>query len=84
MSYGVQFRGALSPNQTQRWFTFNWPVNRDVAWLVVPTTPQAGSPHVQCTVATELTPNNTITYWLTIQNLTSDTFNFEARYDYLD
>lgn len=84
MSYGVQFRGTLSANQTQRWFTFNWPVNHDVAWMVVPTTPQPGSPHVQCSVATELASNNTITYWLTIQNLTSDTFNFEARYDYLD
>jgi hypothetical protein len=22
---GVQWRGTLNPNQTQRWFTFNWP-----------------------------------------------------------
>ncbi len=37
MAYGVQFRGRLQPNQTQRWFTYNWPSNYDVAWMVVPT-----------------------------------------------
>jgi hypothetical protein len=44
--YGVQFRGTLQPNQSQRWFTYNWPANNDVSWMVLPTTAQAGSPHV--------------------------------------
>ena len=25
MTTGVQFTGSLAANQTQRWFTFNWP-----------------------------------------------------------
>ena len=36
MITGTQFRGTLAPNQTQRWFTFNWP-----EWeLVDPDEPQ--------------------------------------------
>jgi hypothetical protein len=82
--YGVQFRGTLQPNQTQRWFTYNWPANNDVAWMVVPTTAQAGSPHVDFDLAIERASNNTVTYWLTIHNLTNDTFDFEARYNFLN
>jgi hypothetical protein len=84
MAYGVQFRGRLQPNQTQRWFTYNWPNSADVAWMVVPTDAQPGSPHVTCDVALEDAGNNTLTYWLTIQNLTSDSFDFEARYNFLN
>ena len=82
--YGVQFRGTLQPNQIQRWFTCNWPANNDVAWMVVPTTAQAGSPHVDFDLAIERASNNTVTYWLTIHNLTNDTFDFEARYNFLN
>jgi len=85
MAYGVQFRGRLQPNQTQRWFTYNWPSNYDVAWMVVPTDAQpGGAAHVTCDVALERAANNTFTYWLTVQNLTSDSFDFEARYNFLN
>jgi hypothetical protein len=83
MSYGVQFRGTLAPNETQRWFTYDWPADQDVAWLVVPTTAQPGSPHVQCDVAIERAGDSTLTYWLTLQNLTGDSFDFEARYNFV-
>jgi hypothetical protein len=82
--YGVQFRGTLQPNQSQQWFTYNWPSNNDVSWMVVPTTAQAGSPHVDFDLAIERASNNTVTYWLTIHNLTSDQFDFEARYNFLN
>src|SRR5437764_1101788 len=77
-------RFGLQPNQTQRWFTYNWPSNYDVAWMVVPTDAQPGGAHVTCDVALERTANNTFTYWLTVQNLTSDSFDFEARYNFLN
>lgn len=84
MQIGVQFTGTLAPNQTQRWFTYGWQSDWDVSWMVVPTTAQPGSAHVQWDVATERAADNSITYWITVQNLTSDTFDFEARYAILN
>jgi hypothetical protein len=84
MQIGVQFTGTLAPNQTQRWFTYGWQSDWDVSWMVVPTTAQQGSAHVQWDVATERAADNSITYWVTVQNLTSDTFDFEARYAILN
>ena len=51
--YGVQFRGTLQPNQSQRWFTYNLAANNDVSWMVLPTTAQAGSQHVGFDLAVE-------------------------------
>ena len=50
----------------------------------VPTTAQAGSPHLGFDLAIERAGNNTVTYWLTIHNLTGDRFDFEARYNFLN
>jgi hypothetical protein len=52
--------------------------------MVVPTDAQPGEAHVTCDVALERAQNNTFTYWLTIQNLTTDSFDFEARYNFLN
>jgi hypothetical protein len=82
--YGVQFRGTLQPNQSQWWFTYHRPANNDVSWMVLPTTAQVGSPHVGFDLAIERAGNNTVTYWLTIHNLTGDQFDFEARYNFLN
>jgi hypothetical protein len=40
MTTGVQFIGSLAANQTQRWFTFNWPAVWHVVWYMVPTSAQ--------------------------------------------
>ena len=84
MQIGVQFTGTLAPSEAQQWFTFGWQSDWDVSWMVVPTTAQPGSAHVQWDVATERAADNSITYWITVQNLTSDTFDFEARYAILN
>jgi len=84
MQIGVQFTGTLAPNEAQQWSTFGWQSDWDVSWMVVPTTAQQGSAHVQWDVATERAADNSITYWVTVQNLTSDTFDFEARYAILN
>ena len=44
MITGVQFRGTLAPNQTQRWFTYNWSAVQHVLWEVVPTPPGPAEP----------------------------------------
>ena len=80
MTTGVQFRGTLSPNQTQRWFTFNWPADWDVAWMVVPTSPQPGAPELEWSVAVERASSTYVTYWITIHNLTGQTITLEARF----
>ena len=78
--FGVQFRGRLDPNQTQRWFTFNWPAHWHVSWSVLPTNPAMGGPRVEWTVRTERATDYYVTYWIDIKNLTGEQTYFEARY----
>jgi hypothetical protein len=52
--------------------------------MVLPTTTQAGSPQVGFDLAIERAGNNTVTYWLTIHNLTGDQFDLEAGYNFLN
>jgi hypothetical protein len=77
---GIQFIGTLQPNQTQRWFTFNWPAQWHVDWTVMPISPQPGGPQLGLTVQVERANDRYATYWLTVQNLTSRIVNFEGRY----
>jgi hypothetical protein len=77
---GVQFIGTLQPNQTQRWFTFNWPAHWHVDWTVMPISPQPGGPQLGLTVQVERANDRYATYWLTVQNLTNRVVNFEGRY----
>lgn len=78
--FGVQFRGRLEANQTQRWFTFNWPAHWHVEWSVLPTNPRGGGPTVEWTVRTERPSDYYVTYWIDIKNLRAEQTFFEARY----
>jgi hypothetical protein len=80
MVTGVQFRGTLSPNQTRRWYTFNWNANQHVLWEVVPTTAKSGAAQVDWDVAIERASTDHVTYWITIKNLTNASLQIEARY----
>lgn len=80
MVTGVQFRGTLDPNQTQRWFTFNWPATQHVLWEVMPTTARTGAAQVDWDVAVERADASHVTYWITVTNLTATPVQFEARY----
>ena len=80
MITGVQFRGTLSPNQTQRWFTFNWSATQHVLWEVVPTSARLGAAQVGWDVAIERADAAHVTYWITIVNQTNTSVQFEARY----
>jgi hypothetical protein len=84
MRVGVQFTGDLEPNQTRRWFTFNWPEPWHVAWYVMPITPALGAPEVEWDVAVERADPQHVTYWITVKNLTGQPVNFEARYAVLN
>jgi hypothetical protein len=77
---GVQFTGTIPANQTQRWFTFNWPAHWHVVWTVVPTSPQPGAPQIEWNVQVERASDQYITYWISITNLTPVQVNIEARF----
>jgi len=76
---GVQFTGSLVANQTQRWFTFNWPATWHIVWTVMPTTPGTTA-QITLTVQVERASAEFVTYWLTVQNLTASPVNFEGRF----
>jgi hypothetical protein len=76
---GVQFQGSLAANQTQRWFTFNWPATWHVIWTVMPTTFDT-VPQLTLTVQVQRASAEFVTYWLTVQNLTTKPVNFEGRF----
>ncbi len=79
---GVQWNGTLSPNQTGRWFTFNWPATWHVIWTVMPTT--AGTvPQLTWSVQVERASAEFATYWITVQNLIGTSVNFEGRFEIL-
>jgi hypothetical protein len=80
MVTGVQFRGTLNPNQTQRWFTFNWSANQHVLWEMMPTTARQGAPQLDWDVAIERADAAHVTYWLTVSNRTNSPVQFEGRY----
>ena len=80
MITGVQFRGTLSPNETQRWFTFNWSAAQHVLWEVVPTSARPGAAQVRWDVAIERADDSHVTYWITVVNQTAASVQFEARY----
>jgi hypothetical protein len=84
MVTGVQWTGSLAPNQTQRWFTFNWPANWHVVWYMMATSPQSGAPQVDWDVAVERANASVCTYWITVKNLTNQNLTFEGRYAILN
>jgi hypothetical protein len=76
---GLQFTGSLAANQTQRWFTFNWPATWHMVWTVMPTTFNTVA-QITLTVQVQRASAEFVTYWLTVQNLTAVPVNFEGRF----
>ena len=84
MRIGTQFVGSLGPNQTRRWFTFQWPAEWHVIWHMMPVTPVIGAPEVEWEVEVERASAAHVTYWLTVRNLTGTPINFEGRFAVLN
>jgi hypothetical protein len=77
---GVQFTGTLTANQTQRYYTFNWPATWHMIWTVMPTTVNTANAQLTWTVQVQRASAEFLTYWITVQNLTAATVAFEGRY----
>ncbi len=84
MRVGVQYRGTVGPNATQRVFTFNWAATQHVIWYVTPTTPRAGAPQLDWDTHVERASADRITYWIIVRNLTSSAVAYEMRYAVLN
>jgi hypothetical protein len=79
MNTGVQFTGTLAPNQTNRWFTFNWNAASHVVWYMMPTTPQ-GAAEINWSVATQRSDATHTTYWITVTNRPTNRSLSKGRY----
>ena len=84
MVVGVQINDTLAPNEAVQYFTFGWDPAWDVVWTVVPTTPVPGNPEIQWNVSLERASDTSVTYWVTIQNLTAQPVGIEGRYAILN
>ncbi len=85
MRLGVQFTGEVPANSTKRWFTFRWPQEWRVIWMVVPTGPvQDSAPQIHWTVNVERQTAEFLKYWIEITNTTGDPVQIEARYAVLE
>ena len=84
MRVGVQYRGTVGPNATQRVFTFNWAAAQHVIWYVTPTTPRAGAPQLDWDTHVERASADRITYWIIVRNLTNSAVGYEMRYAVLN
>jgi len=77
---GTLFRGQIPASGSVRWKTEGWSADRQVAWSMVPSTTGGGQPQVRWRVQVERSPDGQITYWITAQNLTSESIEVEGRY----
>ena len=76
---GVQFTGTLAANQTNQWFTFNWPATWHVLWTVMPTTIGTVA-QITMTTLVDRSSAEFATYFLKVQNLTAAPVTFEGRF----
>jgi hypothetical protein len=84
MVVGVQIVDTMPPNASIDYFTYGWDPTWDVVWTVVPTSPAPGQPQVEWNVAVERATDASVTYYVTITNLTSNDVGVEGRYAILN
>jgi hypothetical protein len=84
MVVGVQIADTMPPSATIDYFTWGWDPSLDVVWTIVPTTPAPGQPQVEWNVAVERAADTSVTYHVTITNLTSSDLGVEGRYAILN
>jgi hypothetical protein len=81
MRTGTQFTGTIAAGASKTWFTHEWPVAWNVVWTVVPTSVgTTTAKQVEWDVAVQKASAVTMTYWLTIRNLTTSELGIEGRY----
>jgi hypothetical protein len=84
MDVGVQIVDTIPANTSIDYFTWGWDPSWDVVWTVVSTSPAPGQPQLEWSVAIERATNTSVTYYVTITNLTSNDVGVEGRYAILN
>jgi hypothetical protein len=74
---GTQATTTLSAGQTRTFFTFNWPTDEIVYWIVHPTTTNG---RVNWTVDIRLADNGRFIYYFSVTNTGSTTTSVEIKY----
>jgi hypothetical protein len=77
---GTQWTGTIGPNQSQRWFTYNWPAYENIVWTVMPLTVNTAGPQLTWSVAVQRASGAYVTYWITVTNSTNVPVQFQGQY----
>jgi hypothetical protein len=81
MPIGKQFTGSLQSGQYWEWYTWGWPRDLFVNWSVRPSTGQVGNVTLRA-LAVEVVADGTLTYHLTVWNVSAHPITFDAYYEY--
>ena len=79
MVIGTQIVDTMSSHAVIDYYTWGWDPAWDVVWMIVPTSPTAGGPQLQWSIALERSSSG-VTYHVTITNLTALSVGVEGRY----
>ena len=83
MQSGVQWASTLAAHVSRQWFTQGWSPFEQVLWSIVPISPLSDVAQLAWKVSVEHTESDQVTYWITVENLTSVEVAFEGRYTIL-
>lgn len=84
MRVGTQFTGTVAANSAKKWFTHSWDPAQHVVWTVIPVSPNPGAAQVEWDVEVQRASPTTVSYWLTIRNVTTAPVDVEARFAILN
>lgn len=74
---GKQYSGHIGAGTSQRLFTFNWPADEVVHWTAYPLTDGA---ELTSSVSIKRDPGDTITYFITVENVGTVASDYDLRY----
>lgn len=80
MKVSTQFTGSVPAGSKKTWFTHSWKPESHVVWYVVPLTANPGKAQIAWSVAVQRASETSLTYYLTVENLTAAAVDVEARY----
>jgi hypothetical protein len=84
MVVGTQFTGTVAAGSSQRWFTHSWSPDKHVVWTVVPVTPGPGAAQIEWDVEVQRAAAASVTYFLTVRNLSAAPVDVEGRFAILN
>lgn len=84
MRVNTQFTGTVPAGTTKTWFTHSWNPDLHVVWYILPVTPGPGAPQIEWSVRVQRATATSLTYHLSVTNLSASAVDIEARYAVLN